>query len=434
MVQTAIVASAADYEVYGDLHYQTDGKQVFIVGYNSDTTNSVITIPSKIKGLPVTKIEDHAFDSFLGYDKNLRGIIIESGVKTIGNYAFSSQDKMTSIVLPSTLTSIGYNAFNNCESLEKITVPNSVTEIGDSCFAGCKSLQSASLSDNITCIDITTFSRCTNLTTIKFPSELKTIKVAAFQGCRSLTTVTLPNKLKTVNDDAFDNCINLDRVSIPSSVTDIGYHAFGYYDFTKKNETLVIGCYKGTAAEEYADKNEFKKVYLNKKIYNAKVTVPDFVVYSGKAKTPNVTVKLDGKTLSKGKDYTVKYTDNTNCGKATVQVDGIGEYIGTVRKYFTIKPAKVTAKKLVSPKTKSVKLTWAKADGNVDGYQVQVALNKKFTSGKKVAWVKKNSTIAKTVKGLKKGKVYYARVCAYKTIDGKKVFGAWSTLKKVKTK
>ena len=106
-LQTAIVASAADYEVYGDLHYQTDGKQVFIVGYNSDTTNSVITIPSKIKGLPVTKIEDHAFDSFLGYDKNLRGIIIESGVKTIGNYAFSSQDKMTSIVLSSTLTSIG---------------------------------------------------------------------------------------------------------------------------------------------------------------------------------------------------------------------------------------------------------------------------------------------------------------------------------------
>ena len=59
-------------------------------------------------------------------------------------------------------------------------------------------------------------------------------------------------------------------------------------------------------------------------------------VYDGTAKQPSVTVKVDSNTLTKGTDYTVTYSNNTNAGTASVTVKGIGSYQGTVTKNFTI--------------------------------------------------------------------------------------------------
>ncbi len=53
-----------------------------------------------------------------------------------------------------------------------------------------------------------------------------------------------------------------------------------------------------------------------------------------------MTVKLGGKTLSPGKDYTVTYKDNTNIGTASVTITGINGYIGKVTRYFGITPKK----------------------------------------------------------------------------------------------
>ena len=58
--------------------------------------------------------------------------------------------------------------------------------------------------------------------------------------------------------------------------------------------------------------------------------------YSGKAYTPTVTVKVDGKTLTKGTDYTVKYENNVKPGTAKITVTGKGKYTGTKTKTFEI--------------------------------------------------------------------------------------------------
>ena len=76
--------------------------------------------------------------------------------------------------------------------------------------------------------------------------------------------------------------------------------------------------------------------------------------------------------------------------------------------------AGAAAKKLTSPKTKTIKLTWAKSA-------------KTYT-------VKKASAASKTVTGLKKGSKYFARVRAYKKIGKTDHFGAWSSVKSVKSK
>ena len=59
--------------------------------------------------------------------------------------------------------------------------------------------------------------------------------------------------------------------------------------------------------------------------------------YDGKAKKPGVTVKLNGKTLKNGTDYTVSYSNNTKVGTATVKITGKGNYTGSVSKTFKIK-------------------------------------------------------------------------------------------------
>ena len=62
------------------------------------------------------------------------------------------------------------------------------------------------------------------------------------------------------------------------------------------------------------------------------------------------------------------------------------------------------------------------------GYQLQYALNKKFKKKKSIQTKKTKYTIKK----LKKKKTYYIRVRAYKMNGKKKVYGKWSTVKKVK--
>lgn len=95
------------------------------------------------------------------------------------------------------------------------------------------------------------------------------------------------------------------------------------------------------------------------------------------------------------------------------------------------KPAKTKVQKISAGK-KSITAQWKKISG-VSAYQVQIATNKKFTKNKKTFKVSKKSTKVK-IKKLKAKKVYYVRVRSYKTVNGKKVYSKWSTVRKVKTK
>ncbi|MBQ9021423.1 MAG: right-handed parallel beta-helix repeat-containing protein, partial [Eggerthellaceae bacterium] len=80
----------------------------------------------------------------------------------------------------------------------------------------------------------------------------------------------------------------------------------------------------------------------------AKATVTGIAnkTYTGNAITQSPVVKVDGKTLKSGTDYTVAYKNNTNVGTATVTITGKGNYTGTINKTFKINKAKVTWKRL----------------------------------------------------------------------------------------
>ena len=78
---------------------------------------------------------------------------------------------------------------------------------------------------------------------------------------------------------------------------------------------------------------------------------------------------------------------------------------------------------------RKVVVKWKNVVG-ISGYQIQYATNKKYKKAKKTVTHKKQYVIKK----LRKKKNYYIRVRAYTVYNGKKVYGKWSKVKKVKIK
>ena len=81
---------------------------------------------------------------YSGYE--IKYVLIDEGVTSIGQGAFEYCTSLQSITIASSVTSIDYCAFNYCTALETITIPNSVETIGNYAFSDCKSLESITVS------------------------------------------------------------------------------------------------------------------------------------------------------------------------------------------------------------------------------------------------------------------------------------------------
>lgn len=65
----------------------------------------------------------------------IRKIVVQQGVTTIGDYAFYGCENVTSVTLPDTVTQIGKLAFYGCKNLRTLTIPDSVLTVEDYAFA-----------------------------------------------------------------------------------------------------------------------------------------------------------------------------------------------------------------------------------------------------------------------------------------------------------
>ena len=199
--------------------------------------------------------------------------------------------------------------------------------------------------------------------------------------------------------------------------------------------------------------------------------------------TPKVSVYYNGKELIYGEDYTFDFRDYYTEGTAYVDVTGKDYFTGTQTVSYTIlpadeeppyrepswwgssssqnknqtgstsnknktgnssnsnknsstqavqKPTKVTRVKVSNLWGRKIKVSWNRQQ-KISGYQIQYALNKKFTKSKKTVNVSRGSSL-KIIRGLKKKKTYYVRVRAYAASDNSKLYGAWSKSVKIKIK
>jgi len=156
----------------------------------------------------------------------IRSLVIETGVTTIGKFAFEDCANLTSVTIPNTVTSIGYGAFDDCTNLQNITIPNSVTYIGPSCFFGCKNLNSMVIPSGVTLIGAHAFGSCLTLSKVHLPEGLLTIGNEAFSCCFELTEINIPDSVTHIGESAFSFCHALTSITIPESVIEIGEYAF----------------------------------------------------------------------------------------------------------------------------------------------------------------------------------------------------------------
>ena len=174
-------------------------------------------------------MKDYSYDSNQSpvyNNSNVKKVVIEDGVTSIGAYAFYECSSLTSITIPDGVTSIGISAFRNCSSLTSITIPDSVTSIGNSAFYYCKSLTNITIPDSVTSIGNFAFYNCRGLTSITIPDSVTSIGKSAFSLCSSLTSITIPDSVTSIGESAFDSCRSLISITIPDSVTSIEKYAF----------------------------------------------------------------------------------------------------------------------------------------------------------------------------------------------------------------
>lgn len=110
---------------------------------------------------------------------------------------------------------------------------------------------------------------------------------------------------------------------------------------------------------------------------------------------------------------------------------GVGNYTFTLD-YKQTKPAKTSALRCSAKKGRKMTITWAQTAG-CTGYRVQYAKSASFKRGLVEKEVTSDVT-SLTFKKLQKKKTYYVRVSAYAEVNGETIYGAWSSVKRVKIK
>ena len=201
---------------------------------------------------------------------------------------------------------------------------------------------------------------------------------------------------------------------------------YSVIDLTK--DTFTIRTYRTDNDEQIDQTFTIKKT---KKVSVAKTSAKiSAQAYTGKEIKPACKVTLNGKTLRNGIDYTITYSNNVNTGKAKVVIRGKAGYSGTKTVYFQIVPKKITMKSVKSAAKASVNVSYAKASGNVSGFEITYDTNSKFKGAKSV----RTKNTSYTLKSIKRNTTCYVKVRAYKTIDGKRAYGAYNSVSKVKVK
>ena len=135
---------------------------------------------------------------------NVKKIVIEDGVTSIGELAFYKCSSLTNITIPGNVESIGESAFYSCDNLMDVTLQDGVKSIGNAAFILCNNLTNIVLPNSVTSIGYFAFKDCTSLTSIKIPDSVTVIGRSAFANCSSLKTISLSCKSSLKKDDFGD--------------------------------------------------------------------------------------------------------------------------------------------------------------------------------------------------------------------------------------
>lgn len=395
----------------------------------SDCPITEIDIPGTVK----------VIDGFSTCNK-LTKVTLHEGSEAIAERAFISCKRLKTIKIPSTVKSIGPCAFMNCSSMESITVPENVDSIGEASFNTCTdNSKIIILNPDCKIYDtVDTFSgkivgyanSTAEAYAKKYDKDFTTIKAKTlsflrdtytYNGGRKTPTVVIKDSQgKTlVKDTDYTYTYETDRKSVGAHTIKVTFK--GNYRGTKTMTYYVV-----PAA---TSKIEFEQDTDSLEIEWAKVKGADgyrvFVYKNGKEILAKRTTKLEYEVddLSPGTKYVVRV-------RAYMTIDGERIYAqDSATANTATKPTKPTL--TVTAGKGKANLSWTKK--NCTNYQIRYSTDKDFDDYEYLK-VKGSQNISATIDGLKKGKTYYFKVRAYKSVDGVRYYGGFSKVKSVTVK
>lgn len=156
---------------------------------------------------------------------------IPSFVKTVGDFAFSSNRYIKHLTIPGNVEIIKKQAFGGFSELLTVTFeePSSTSTIGSGAFGWNPKLQEVTLPSTLTELNLI-FTDCKALETINIAanSKLKTIKKGVLQTVSNLKHFNFLGAcdLETIEDGAFQDLKFLESFAFPKGVKTIGTNAF----------------------------------------------------------------------------------------------------------------------------------------------------------------------------------------------------------------
>ena len=252
---TTVTADITLYAKWGAISFSGSAAEFLATSFvpgNDATTPYTVTINSatadqlKTIAKAIGKISDSHFKGvYINLD--LSGC----GVTSIPNDAFNASNSyggvwlntyLTGVILPSGLQTVGLSAFYGCTNLKTIIGSNSITWIKDQAFAGTgiSSIPTANWSAMLyTSTGI--FAGCLGLQNITVPAYLAR-QMQTFRGCTNLASVTIEDGTTEIDRNVFDGCTSLKTLTIPASVDTILYTAFkGCTGLTAADANITVG-------------------------------------------------------------------------------------------------------------------------------------------------------------------------------------------------
>ena len=219
-----------------DIYYDStaaDWDSIEILGHNAPLLNAALhTAPhvGQLTGDLSWSVNDEGLLR-IWLDDDLMGDGEDTGIPDFTNYTAAPwyadyKDVITSLRIESGVTSIGRYAFSHLTKLRTIDIADTVTVIGNWSFSYCTSLEDFTLPDSVTRILAYTFQNCSCLEILHLPDSIQSMGNGVFQNCYNLEKVWLPSGITNIQTNFFYNCSLLDHVSLPATVTSIGENAF----------------------------------------------------------------------------------------------------------------------------------------------------------------------------------------------------------------
>ena len=246
----------------GDFLYRVEGEsdnpEVTIYSYVGSDTD--VTVPSKIKGMPVTTLHG----TFSG-KKTVKKVTVPEGVRLIEYHAFHECTALTTVVLPSSLEEMTEYTFYQCTNLKTVsldTANSKLTKIGRYSFAYCEKLTGFDIPSSLKELEEGVFFRCSSLKKIIIPDTVEKIDRSAFYECTNVTEIKIPGTVKEASDIALVGCEKVITAELPISMVTLAN-----LQRSDDLETLVI---VDDGSTELPDKDA-----LNEKKKLKKVVFPD---------------------------------------------------------------------------------------------------------------------------------------------------------------